>query len=503
MSGRDRNMFAWQAYVIAMSIVSALMLVGLFFLWNYASTQAKEAETAKATAATSTAELGKAKLKSDRLLAMLGQGNFNETELEAIKSSMVGDAQMEALEKSYDTDMSLLGANVEAANKNYAGLAKTLMDVIKDRNIEHKKFKDREDQSRAELTSVIDRETKRANEAEKKRDELSTELANLKTQYQDDRTKLTTEMDQLKDRLQKSNDRYAKLEAEKKQVEASLTAEVNKLKAVVTQQATEIVRLRYEDFDTPQGKVVNVTEGGNIVWLNIGKRAGLKENVRFAVLSSDTLKVTDAKEKAKIIITKVVDNDLAQGRVIEGNIKQPILPGDFVYSPAWQPGRKVHFALVGLLDADGDGRDDRDTIKNLITLNGGEVDFELTPEGRVVKDEMSINTRYLVVGPSGVGAEALATGDAANTSVKKLVKDYNAAKEKAKELGVIEISVEKLLSYLQGSNSDKSIPLGSAVRASDFKAEDDDKKFFRRPSPGVDSLPNRTRGGNTSSGKYR
>jgi hypothetical protein len=473
-------MFAWQAYVIAMSIVSALMLVGLFFLWNYASTQAKEAESAKATAATSTAELGKAKLKSDRLLAMLGQGNFNETELEAIKSSMVGDAQMETLEKSYETDMSLLGANIE-----------------------HKKFRDREDQLRGELTSVIDRETKRANEAEKKRDELSTELANLKTQYQDDRTKLTTEMDQLKDRLQKSNDRYATLEAEKKKVEASLTAEVNKLKDVVSQQAAEIVRLRYEDFDTPQGKIVNVTEGGNVVWLNIGKRAGLKENVRFAVLSSDTLKVTDAKEKAKIIITKVVDNDLAQGRVIEGNIKQPILPGDFVYSPAWQPGRKVHFALVGLLDADGDGRDDRDTIKNLITLNGGEVDFELTPEGRVVKDEMNINTRYLVVGPSGVGAEALATGDAANSGVKKLVKDYNAAKEKAKELGVIEISVEKLLSYLQGSNSDKSIPLGSAVRASDFKAEDDDKKFFRRPSPGVDSLPNRTRGGNSSSGSYR
>ena len=144
MSGRDRNMFAWQAYVIAMSIVSALMLVGLFFLWNYASTQAKEAETAKASASTSSAELGKAKLKSDRLLSMLGQGNFNETELETIKSAMVGDPQMEALEKSYDTDMSLLGANVEAANRNYAGLAKTLMDVIKDRNIEHKKFRDRE-----------------------------------------------------------------------------------------------------------------------------------------------------------------------------------------------------------------------------------------------------------------------------------------------------------------------------------------------------------------------
>lgn len=496
MSGRDRNMFAWQAYVIAMSIVSALMLVGLFFLWNYASTQAKEAEAAKASASNNATELGKAKLKSDRLLSMLGQGNFNETELDSLKGQMAGDAQMEQLEKSFDNDMDLLGANVEVQNKNYAGLAKTLMDVIKDRNIEHKKFRDREEQLRGELTTVIDRETKRANDAEKKQAELTSELETLKTQYQEDRTKLTSEMDQLKDRLQTANEKYSKLEAEKKRVEDTYQAEVAQLKDRIAQQAAEIVRLRYEDFDTPQGKIVNVTEGGQVVWLNIGRRAGLKENVRFVVLSSDTLKVTDAKEKAKIIITKVVDNDLAQGRVIEGNIKQPILPGDFVYSPAWQPGRKVHFALVGLLDADGDGRDDRETIRNLILLNGGEIDYDLTPEGRVVKDEMTVNTRYLVVGPSGVGAELMAAGDAAGSGVKKIVKDYNSAKEKAKELGVIEISVEKLLSYLQAGNADKSIPLGSAVRASDFKATDDDKSFFRRPTPGVDSLPNKTRGGN-------
>jgi hypothetical protein len=44
----------------------------------------------------------------------------------------------------------------------------------------------------------------------------------------------------------------------------------NKLKDRIAQQAAEIVRLRYEDFDTPQGKIVNVTEGGQVVWLNIG-----------------------------------------------------------------------------------------------------------------------------------------------------------------------------------------------------------------------------------------
>ncbi len=496
MAARDRNMFAWQAYVITMSIVSGGLLIGMFFLWSWGSTQSKEAESAKERATTSTTELGQMKLKSDRLLSMLGEGNFNQSELDQLKQSLAGDAQMDKLEKAFDNDIALLGANVEVENRNYAGLAKTLMDVIKDRNIEHKKLRDREEQLRTELTSVIDRETKRANEAEKKQAELTAELASLKTQYQDDRTKLTAEMDQLKDRLQKANDSYTKLVADKKKAEDAFKAEVATLKERIAQQAAEIVQLRYEDFDTPQGKIVNVTEGGQVVWLNIGRRAGLKENVRFVVLPSDSLQVTNAKEKAKIVITKVVDEDLAQARVLEGNLKQPILPGDFVYSPAWQPGRKVHFALLGLLDADGDGRDDRETIKNLIQLNGGEVDFDLTPEGRTVKDSMNVNTRYLVVGPSGVGAEALAAGESGSANTKKIVRDYNAAKERAKELGVIEISVEKLLSYLQAGNADKTIPLGSAVRASDFKAADDSKSFFRRPSPGVESLPSKTRGGN-------
>lgn len=490
MAVRDRNMFAWQAYVITMSILCGGMLIGLFFLWTYANGQAKEAIAANEKAKNSSAELGQIKLKTDRLLSMLGEGSFNQVELDQLKQTLASDEQMVKLEKAFDADIALLGANVEVGNRNYAGLAKTLMDVIKDRNIEHKKLRDREEQLRGELTAVIDRETKRANEAEKKQQELATELATLKTQYQDDRTKLTAEMDDLKDRLQKANDKYVKLEAEKKSAEDAFKKEVAELKDRIAQQAAEIVRLRYEDFDTPQGKIVNVTEGGQIVWLNIGRRAGLKENVRFVVLPSDALQVTNAKEKAKIVITKVVDEDLAQARVLEGNIKQPILPGDLVYSPAWQPGRKVHFALVGLLDADGDGRDDRETIRDLIHLNGGEIDEELTPEGRKIGDGMTVNTRYLVVGPSGFGAEASAAVGEGNGGAKKMVRDYNALKERAKELGVIEISVEKLLSYLQAGDSDKSIPLGSAIRASDFKAGDDSKSFFRRPTPGLESFPN-------------
>ena len=34
MAVRDRNMFVWQAYVIASSIVSLILLVGMFFLWR-------------------------------------------------------------------------------------------------------------------------------------------------------------------------------------------------------------------------------------------------------------------------------------------------------------------------------------------------------------------------------------------------------------------------------------------------------------------------------------
>src|SRR5206468_3589557 len=75
----------------------------------------------------------------------------------------------------------------------------------------------------------------------------------------------------------------------------------------------------------------------------------------------------------------------------------PIMPGDQIFSPTWEPGRAEHFALTGFMDIDNDGGSDRQRIRDLIALNGGVIDAESDDEGKKT-GSMSINTKYLVLG---------------------------------------------------------------------------------------------------------
>ena len=72
---------------------------------------------------------------------------------------------------------------------------------------------------------------------------------------------------------------------------------------------------------------------------------------------------------------------MAEARVTEDDATNPILTGDRIYSQVWQPGKKLHFALTGLIDLDGDTRSDMQLARELIELNGGVVDAYVADEG--------------------------------------------------------------------------------------------------------------------------
>src|SRR5262249_11313873 len=63
------------------------------------------------------------------------------------------------------------------------------------------------------------------------------------------------------------------------------------------------------------------------------------------------------------------------------NHTDPIRPGDIVYSPAWSPNEPMRFALIGKMDINRDGRDDRADLIRMIQAAGGIVDYDLPPPG--------------------------------------------------------------------------------------------------------------------------
>ena len=125
-------------------------------------------------------------------------------------------------------------------------------------------------------------------------------------------------------------------------------------------------------------------------------------------------------------------------------MEDPIVPGDKIYTPLWDPGRPEHFAIAGRVDLDGDLRDDRERLRNLIRIGGGVIDAELQPDGST-KGTMTVETRYLVLGP--IDGEKTREG-------------YNSMIQTAKQFGADTLMVDKLLDRIGWHESTRLVRFG-------------------------------------------
>ena len=73
------------------------------------------------------------------------------------------------------------------------------------------------------------------------------------------------------------------------------------------------------------------------------------------------------------------------------------MAGDKVFSLLWSPGQQNHFALTGVMNLDGDGRNQFGVVRGLINESGGVVDCWLDEEGHK-HGQITVATRYLVLG---------------------------------------------------------------------------------------------------------
>ena len=154
-----------------------------------------------------------------------------------------------------------------------------------------------------------------------------------------------------------------------------------------------------ERFENPDGRITMVHQQNSTVWLDLGAAHGLKELTTFSVYDVKQPGVMHEKSdiKGKIQITRILDLRLAEARILEDSVTNPILRGDFIHSPTFQAASQIHFALAGFFDLDGDGEDDYEAVRSMITLVGGVIDVEIKPDGKRV-GKVTVNTRYLLKG---------------------------------------------------------------------------------------------------------
>ena len=441
-----------QGSLITCIIFLVLSLVGNFFMFqsmDKAVAAKIQADQSKANADNLSRNQSE---KIQIMQAMLGVGQLTDVQFQGLLDSSSADDDMQAVEQQFVQDMSLLG---EGLDRTYPSLGGYLMNAIRDRNDQLVRAKSDYQGKVDELAGVVRRESARADEAEKAKDDLNTQLQRTRAELAEARESHNKQQGLLQDEVTKAVQRFQNFQVSAQQKEGQLKKHASTLQDTIEKQKDTIQSLRNDEFESAQGKVVHVMPGGNLAFINLGKADGLVTGVTFSVIDQDDVRVTDAEPKGLLEIKSVPGDHLAEARIVYNKaLNNPILADDLIYTPFWAPGQQVEIAMAGLMDLTGDGRDNSAELKSMIASTGAKISAHVDPTG-AKSGNLTFDTRFLVLGRETEDGAALA-------SLGKI-------KTEAKQLGITFISLTKLMGYLRSMDSELIVPLGSAARASDFE----------------------------------
>ena len=117
-----------------------------------------------------------------------------------------------------------------------------------------------------------------------------------------------------------------------------------------------------------------------------------------------------------------------------------------MFSPIWSVGHAEHFALVGLVDLNGDGRSDIEGFRRYVQESGSRVSVWVDDAGERNGGAVDMRVKYLVVGrtPSPDSARS----DTQRAAYNRLVGHLTAMREEAYDHGVRVIRLNDFLAYI-------------------------------------------------------
>jgi hypothetical protein len=265
------------------------------------------------------------------------------------------------------------------------------------------------------------------------RKSLMAQLTSLQEKVQELATQLTEKENLLASTIQTKDDRYNKL-----------------MRSFITQR--EKLEQKETVLESPNGFLTFVDYKSGTVRTSLTRRQGAKEQLVFSVFDKNAPGIPSEKVKGSIELTRVDDNG-SSGRIVKTTeTTAPLSAGDQLYSPAFG-AQPREFALIGKIDIDRNGFDDRADLKRMIESRGGKVVYDLPPPGVGVESGvLTPSCSYYVIDNSkpiraGVEEKAGATDAEEQAFAQKKTK----ALEEARLSGVRAISLERLLRMLNYS----------------------------------------------------
>jgi hypothetical protein len=448
------------ALIIFVMLTIILSVTTYIFFDNYKK-EKLEKIAAQDSAKSSDKKLGEVNAEREMYFALINQKDIEEKPESIVKKN---DATIQRY-------IALSGVNTPL--KTYPEVLGLMAETVSAKDRSLLAYKEAQDKTTAELAAL--------------KSKLEAEVAAAKadtTKSQGEYTAFSSTIKTALAALAQSKSEAEKLINEKvaeNQVLNDKIAATVKKAAVTEKTLVGTIKTQKDVIDTykderptlTDGNIVYVDERTKQAYVNIGRADSLQRRVTFSVYDRGTNDVATAVKKGAIEIIEIIDDKISRARIIENSVSDPILPGDFIDSPLWYPGKRLKLAIAGAVDFDKDGVSDRAKLKDIILANGGTVVADVSERGEVM-GAITPDTAQLIVGR---GPD--------DRSDAKFTKPWNEITADAKKYNIPVIQLSQFLDsvgYTPSSNSSQDAGNQRLVDTKP-KAKDDQGQIVPRFPP--------------------
>jgi len=365
---------------------------------------------------------------------------------------------VDAFDAMFQEDIGKYGAAYAEEDRVYRRLLAKMQETINERNAALADSKSQIEDLHAQIKVFEANKQPQIDDFQKARDAAAQDLAAEREKFNADRERSNQDGARLLTEVQNVRKEMAadKARAEAKmQEDGALIKDLIRTRDVQSDQIKKMTATTIESFN---GEIRWVDQRNSTAWINLGRADSLPKQITFSVYPSDVTDLTTAGggKKASIEVTQILGDHLAEARILEDTISNPIIPGDKIFTPLWSPGQKKHFAIAGVIDLYGDGKSYVEHLIDIIKLNDGVVDAYIDPETNKIVGAITVNTRFLIL------------GDEPSEKMVGQIDAFSKMNESAKRMGVQTLQLGELLQRIGWKNLSPVVRYGPGLNPKDF-----------------------------------
>jgi hypothetical protein len=239
-------------------------------------------------------------------------------------------------------------------------------------------------------------------------------------------------------------------------------------------------------FDQPKGKIITLDRRGEIAYVNIGSAQGIRpqQNLTFSVFAPGLPGHPNKDYKGSLEIIDVISGQVSKAKIIQvaNPNANPLMVGDVLINPVWNPRQHEHVAIAGRIDLTGDRRNNIDEFMANLQRMGVVVDAYLDERENVIKGPgMTLNTTYLIIGDTPEVSGEVIGGDKRNDFKIAIGIKITDMVNEAQKLGVTKVPFRRFVELIgykmpKGSGVARSFGYDAPVPKTEPKDEPKDAK---------------------------